>query len=225
MGYDTFGLFRGWCRVVPSCLEYTPVGIPEDAGDIRAIRCARCGCQPQQHQPVNEHEYDPFSPDQLEERKKYDPRLLPPDERAAKHKATADAAFRVKNFRTAYQEYRSASTDQHGSGRVSTGQHGSARVSTGQHGSARVSTWVSTGQHGSARVSTGQHRSARVSTGQHGSARVSTGQHGFGWEVPVGMDPCTSVCVSPIMKCSLHTDRLMGGQIIGRASLLHAASI
>eukprot|EP00966_Prymnesium_polylepis_P255415 5901236-Prymnesium_polylepis.1 len=102
MGYDTFGLFRGWCRVAPACLEYIPVGVPEDAGDFRSIRCAKCGCQPQQHQPCEEEGYDPLSPEHMKERMKYDNRLLPPAERAAKHKAVADAAFKERNFRTAY---------------------------------------------------------------------------------------------------------------------------
>ena len=105
MGYDTFGLFRGWCRSAPLCLEYIPVGIPEDAGDFRAIRCSKCGCQPQQHEPVDEMGYDPHSAAQIQMRMKYDARLLPPSDRAAKHKVTADAAFKAKNYRTAYMEY------------------------------------------------------------------------------------------------------------------------
>ena len=52
MGLDAFGLFRGWCRDRPSCLEYRPRGEPGSASDAQAIRCATCGCLPQQHVPA-----------------------------------------------------------------------------------------------------------------------------------------------------------------------------
>ena len=102
MGYDAFGLFRGWCTRASNCLEYTPVGEATDAADVGQLRCAHCRCLPQEHVPAREEGYDPNSPEQLAERRKYDVRLLPPDERAAIFKGRADAAFRERNYRTAY---------------------------------------------------------------------------------------------------------------------------
>ncbi len=105
MGYDTFGLFRGWCRKVPTCLEYVSSGEPSDAADLAGLRCSRCRCLPQEHVPAVADGYDPHSEEQLRERRRYDARLLPPDERAAHYKALADAAFKERNYRTAYLEY------------------------------------------------------------------------------------------------------------------------
>lgn len=105
MGYDTFGLFRGWCTKVPSCLEYKNEGEPTDAADVGALRCARCRCLPQEHAIAQAEGYDPHSEDSLAQRRKFDVRLLPPAERAASFKVKADAAFKERNFRTAYLEY------------------------------------------------------------------------------------------------------------------------
>ena len=102
---DAFGLFRGWCRSAPSCLEYTPTSVPTGAAEIAPLRCARCRCLPQEHVAAREEGYDPHSEEQLRERRKYDERLLEPDARAALHKERADAAFKAKNYRTAYEEY------------------------------------------------------------------------------------------------------------------------
>ena len=102
---DAFGLFRGWCRSAPSCLEYTPTSVPTGAAEIAPLRCARCRCLPQEHVAAREEGYDPHSEEQLRERRKYDERLLEPDARSALHKERADAAFKAKNYRTAYEEY------------------------------------------------------------------------------------------------------------------------
>ena len=108
MGLDAFGLFRGWCRDRPSCLEYRPRGEPGSASDAQAIRCATCGCLPQQHVPAQRQGYDPHSEAQVALRKQYDASLLAPAECAAKYKAAADDAFRKKNYRTAYEGYTAA---------------------------------------------------------------------------------------------------------------------
>ena len=105
MGYDAFGLFRGWCTRASNCLEYTAAGEASDAADVNALRCSHCRCLPQEHVPARAEGYDPNSPEHLAERRKYDVRLLPPDERAAIFKARADAAFKERNYRTAYLEY------------------------------------------------------------------------------------------------------------------------
>ena len=84
MGLDAFGLFRGWCRDRPSCLEYRPRGEPGSASDAQAIRCATCGCLPQQHVPAQRQGYDPHSEAQVALRKQYDASLLAPAECAAK---------------------------------------------------------------------------------------------------------------------------------------------
>ena len=102
---DAFGLFRGWCRSAPSCLEYTPTSVPTGAAEIAPLRCARCRCLPQEHVPARAEGYDPNSPEQLAERRKHDVRLLPPDERAAVFKAKGDHAYKERNYRTAYLEY------------------------------------------------------------------------------------------------------------------------
>ena len=34
---DAFGLFRGWCRSAPSCLEYTPTSVPTGAAEIAPL--------------------------------------------------------------------------------------------------------------------------------------------------------------------------------------------
>ena len=70
-----------------------------------SLRCTKCRCQPEDHVPAEAKGYDPNSKDQLDARKQYDARLLPPVERAARHKAAGDSAFATKNFRTAYEEY------------------------------------------------------------------------------------------------------------------------
>ena len=105
MGRDAFGLFRGWCKKDPRCLEYCAAGEPNDPVDVGPLRCTRCRCLPQEHVPAVEEGYDPNSEAQLAERRKHDVRLLPPEERAAIFKARADAAFKERNFRTAYLEY------------------------------------------------------------------------------------------------------------------------
>ena len=64
---DAFGLFRGWCRSAPSCLEYTPTSVPTGAAEIAPLRCARCRCLPQEHVPAVCDGYDPHSPEQLAE--------------------------------------------------------------------------------------------------------------------------------------------------------------
>jgi len=102
---DAFGLFRGWCRVVPSCLEYVPCGEPEGAWDTNALLCSRCRCLPQQHFACDAKGYDPHSEEQLRERRKYDERLLPAADRAAARKAKGDESYSKKNFRDAYQHY------------------------------------------------------------------------------------------------------------------------
>jgi tetratricopeptide (TPR) repeat protein len=105
MGRDAFGLFRGWCTRAPSCLEYVATGEPLDPADIAPLRCARCRYLPQEHVPAVEEGYDPNSEEHLAARRKHDARLLPPEERAAVFKANADAAFKERNYRTAYLEY------------------------------------------------------------------------------------------------------------------------
>lgn len=105
MGYDAFGLFRGWCTRASACLEYSAVGEAADAADANPLRCSHCRCLPQEHVPAKAEGYDPNSPEHLAERRKYDARLLPPEERAAIFKGRADAAFKERNFRTAYLEY------------------------------------------------------------------------------------------------------------------------
>ena len=105
MGYDAFGLFRGWCTRASNCLEYVAAGEASDAADANPLRCSRCRCLPQEHVAARAEGYDPNSAEQLAERRKYDVRLLPPDERAATFKGRGDAAFRERNFRTAYLEY------------------------------------------------------------------------------------------------------------------------
>ena len=80
MGHDAFGLFRGWCRDRPSCLEYRAPSSPDDA---QAGRCTTCGCLPQQHVPALAAGYDPKSAEQVASRSLYDASLLPPAERAA----------------------------------------------------------------------------------------------------------------------------------------------
>lgn len=108
MGYDAFGLFRGWCTRASNCLEYTAQGVAQDAADANPLRCSHCRCLPQEHVPAKAEGYDPNSPEQLAERRKYDVRLLPPEERAAIFKGRADAAFKERNYRTAYLEYTKA---------------------------------------------------------------------------------------------------------------------
>jgi len=105
MGYDTFGCFRGWCTRNATCLEYVASGEPVDPADVGPLRCSRCRCLPQEHVPAIAEGYDPNSSEQLAARRRYDVRLLPPDERAAIFKGRADAAFKVRNYRTAYLEY------------------------------------------------------------------------------------------------------------------------
>ena len=105
MGHDAFGLFRGWCRDRPSCLEYRAPSSPDDA---QAGRCTTCGCLPQQHVPALAAGYDPQSAEQVASRSLYDASLLPPAERAARHKASADAAYSSRNFRSAYEGYTAA---------------------------------------------------------------------------------------------------------------------
>lgn len=105
---DAFGQFRGWCRAAPNCLEYMPARAPEGPADTAAMRCSRCRCMPQQHVATAEAGYDPQSAEQLAARRQYDERLQPAEERAARHKADGDAAFKAKNFRTAYQHYTAA---------------------------------------------------------------------------------------------------------------------
>jgi len=105
MVYDAFGLFRGWCRTVPGCLEYMPMGHPQGAWDTAALRCARCRMMPQQHHPTEAEGYDPNSEEQLAERRKYDERLQDPSKLAAARKAQGDAEFKAKNYRRAYQHY------------------------------------------------------------------------------------------------------------------------
>ena len=92
MGYDAFGLFRGWCTRASNCLEYSPAGEAIDAADANPLRCSHCRCLPQEHVPARAEGYDPNSPEQLAERRKYDVRLLPPDERAADFPDFADRA-------------------------------------------------------------------------------------------------------------------------------------
>ena len=105
MGFDTFGCFRGWCKRNATCLEYVANGVPADAADIAALRCSHCRCLPQEHVPAIEEGYDPNSPEHLAARRQYDVRLLPPEERAAVYKGRADAAYKNRNYRTAYIEY------------------------------------------------------------------------------------------------------------------------
>lgn len=105
MGYDTFGCFRGWCTRASTCLEYVAAGEPDSATDTKSLRCTRCRCLPQEHVACRAEGYDPNSAEHLAERRKYDVRLLPPEERAAVFKGRADAAFRERNYRTAYLEY------------------------------------------------------------------------------------------------------------------------
>jgi tetratricopeptide (TPR) repeat protein len=105
MGYDAFGLFRGWCTRASSCLEYVAAGEPTDPADPTPMRCSRCRCLPQEHVPAIAEGYDPNSAEHLAERRKHDVRLLPPEERAAVFKGRADAAFKERNYRTAYLEY------------------------------------------------------------------------------------------------------------------------
>ena len=78
--------------------------LPEGA----PLRCSRCRCLPQEHVPAVAEGYDPHSEEQLAARRQYDDRLLPPEERAALFKAKADAAFKERNYRTAYLEYTKA---------------------------------------------------------------------------------------------------------------------
>ena len=85
---DAWGLFRGWCKVAPSCLEYVPTSEPEGPLDTRALICSRCRCAPQQHVATSAAGYDPHSEEQLALRRQYDERLQHPTERAAGHKAT-----------------------------------------------------------------------------------------------------------------------------------------
>ena len=94
---DAFGLFRGWCRSAPSCLEYTPTSVPTGAAEIAPLRCARCRCLPQEHVAAREEGYDPHSEEQLRERRKYDERLLEPDAARRAAEERADAAFKAKN--------------------------------------------------------------------------------------------------------------------------------
>lgn len=105
---DAFGQFRGWCRAAPDCLEYMPAGAPEGPADAAAMRCSRCRCMPQQHVAVAADGYDPHGAEHLAARRRFDERLQPAEERAARHKAEGDAAFRAKNYRTAYQHYTTA---------------------------------------------------------------------------------------------------------------------
>ncbi len=60
---------------------------------------------PQEHVATDSDGYDAQSVAHLAARRRHDPRLLAPEERAAKHKADADNAFRAKNYRTAYEHY------------------------------------------------------------------------------------------------------------------------
>ena len=105
MGYDSFGLFRGWCRASPSCLEFSP-SFPLSPSS--SLLCSRCRHPAALHQPVSlapDGRYDANSPEQLELRKRFDERLLSPPERARLRKGRGDAAFRAGNFRTAYEHY------------------------------------------------------------------------------------------------------------------------
>ena len=92
-------------------MEYLPPDgrlADEHAGssaDDSGVRCARCRCLPQEHVACKEEGYDPASQVHVAARRKYDPQLLPAEERAALFKARGDAAFKEKNFRTAYLEY------------------------------------------------------------------------------------------------------------------------
>jgi len=108
MGYDAFGLFRGWCIRASGCLEYSAQGVAQDAADANPLRCSHCRCLPQEHVPAKADGYNPNSAEHLAERRKYDVRLLPPEERATIFKARADAAFRERNYRNAYLEYTKA---------------------------------------------------------------------------------------------------------------------
>ena len=67
MGRDAFGLFRGWCKKDPRCLEYCAAGEPNDPVDVGPLRCTRCRCLPQEHVPAVEEGYDPNSEAQLAE--------------------------------------------------------------------------------------------------------------------------------------------------------------
>ena len=105
MVLDTFGLFRGWCRDAPSCLEYKPSGAPSGPADRSALQCSRCRCQPQQHHATSAERYNPHSAEQVALRRAYDERLQSPAERATARKGRGDAAFQAGNFRTAYEHY------------------------------------------------------------------------------------------------------------------------
>ena len=103
---DAFGLFRGWCRTSPSCLEYR-VATEQPAGpaDMRRLRCTRCQCLPQEHVATVKEGYNPHSERHYRERRRFDARLLSREDAIAHHKAAGDDAFRHKNFRTAYESY------------------------------------------------------------------------------------------------------------------------
>jgi len=142
---DAFGLFRGWCRAAPSCLEYVPVAAPGGALDTRALACSRCRCQPQQHQAVDVGPagYDPHSPEQVEARRPYDERLQSPEERAATRKARGDAAFRAKNYRTAYEHY-TAALEATPSSLTLLGNRAQAYLKVGRHELARADAEAAT---------------------------------------------------------------------------------
>ena len=109
MAPDAFGAFRGWCRVAPTCLEYLPAGVPTDASDTHSLRCSRCGFSPLKHHPVACVEsYDPHSEQEHAARSQYDERLQSLSERTRRHKSAGDAAFRARNYRSAYRSYTSA---------------------------------------------------------------------------------------------------------------------
>ena len=109
MAPDAFGAFRGWCRVAPTCLEYLPAGVPTDASDTHSLRCSRCGFSPLKHHPVACVEsYDPHSEQEQAARSQYDERLQSLSERTRRHKSAGDAAFRARNYRSAYRSYTSA---------------------------------------------------------------------------------------------------------------------
>eukprot|EP00965_Chrysotila_dentata_P188780 6172950-Pleurochrysis_carterae.AAC.1 len=102
---DAFGVYRGWCRAAPSCLEYNPRGVPEGPLDIAALSCSVCRCSPQQHVIAEPTGYNPWSEKHVNARKAYDERLLSNTERAQVRKAKGDAEYRSRNYKKAYEHY------------------------------------------------------------------------------------------------------------------------
>ena len=78
---DAFGLFRGWCRSAPSCLEYTPTSVPTGAAEIAPLRC--CGAAPAAGARGGAGGLRPAQRGAAAFRRKYDERLLEPDARRA----------------------------------------------------------------------------------------------------------------------------------------------